>query len=273
MSSPALKLTQLLIRTLAKPIATKIKSQARDHPRFRHLCISIAQRLHRVDMRLRLGLLRDTTANLEKAEKEAAAKRSQEVLKRLKEGSEEAAAAKDGAVKVDGAAAKEAVKEPPPVKAPTPRIRPLSESKAIDAGANFISEFFLFAVAGALIVAESVRSKRKETSRRDTVAERLDLLEQRNRQDEERLAEIEDINKVQTDRILRLEEEIWKLKGNKGEFKGEPIGGREWTPTPLWEPKEGQKGFWKKVWTLGRPGEVKAEESTEGEAAAEGAMA
>jgi hypothetical protein len=229
-------------------------------------------------MRLRLGLLRDTTANLEKAEKEAAAKRSHEVLKRLKEGEGAmaeaakdgaAAAVKDGAIKADGAA-KEAAKE---VKVAAPRIRPLSESKAIDAGANFISEFFLFSVAGALIVAESVRSKKKETARRDTVAERLDLLEQRNRQDEERLAEIEDINKEQSARILRLEEQVWRLKGNKGEFKGEQIGGREWTPTPLWEPKEGQKGFWNKVWNLGRPGEVKAEGPTEGEAAAEGAMA
>lgn len=58
-----------------------------------------------------------------------------------------------------------------------PHIRALSESKAIATGANFISEGFLFAVAVSLIMAESYRGYRKNTQRRDLVAERLDSLE------------------------------------------------------------------------------------------------
>ena len=58
-----------------------------------------------------------------------------------------------------------------------PRVRPLTEAKAIETGANFISETFLFCVAGAAIVFEYWRSKRKESSRRDEVSDRLDQIE------------------------------------------------------------------------------------------------
>lgn len=59
-----------------------------------------------------------------------------------------------------------------------PHIRQLSESKAIATGANFISESFLFAVAVSLIMAESYRGYRKESKRRDGVAERIENLEE-----------------------------------------------------------------------------------------------
>lgn len=63
-------------------------------------------------------------------------------------------------------------------KPPPPRIRPLSEAKAIDSGANILSETFLFIVAGGLIIFESLRARRKETSRKKDVSERLDDLEE-----------------------------------------------------------------------------------------------
>ncbi|KAF8456163.1 optic atrophy 3 protein-domain-containing protein, partial [Terfezia claveryi] len=84
----------------------------------------------------------------------------------------------------------------------TYHIRPLSETKAIDRGAAFISEFFLFAVAGSLILFESLRSRRKETNRQDIVTERLERLEEHTRQDEARMAILED--------------EVWRLRGGKG---------------------------------------------------------
>jgi hypothetical protein len=77
-----------------------------------------------------------------------------------------------------------------------PKIRPLNESKAIDAGANFISEAFLFAVAGGLILLESLRSRRKESNRQDMVQERLYLPETKNGQDERGLEELECRNKL-----------------------------------------------------------------------------
>jgi optic atrophy 3 protein len=49
-------------------------------------------------------------------------------------------------------------------------------SRAIENGANTLAEGFLFTVAAALIIAESWRSSRKETKRRDTVDDKIDEL-------------------------------------------------------------------------------------------------
>ncbi|KAF8469685.1 optic atrophy 3 protein-domain-containing protein [Kalaharituber pfeilii] len=257
MSTVGLKLGSLVIRTISKPIANAIKAQARDHPTFRRLCIHIAQAIHRTDMRLRLGLLRDA-ATIEKLE---AAERAAKTA--AKAGTGDGAAA-HGA-KVGGVAAS-------PHSGPTPmvgtststsgaatsslshghthatttfttggktfHIRPLSETKAIDRGAAFISEFFLFAVAGSLILFESLRSRRKEMNRQDVVTERLELLEERTRQDEERLK--------------ALEEEVWRLKGGRDEER------KVVEVVPLWEGGE-KTGWWKSgiKWARGKLGAKK----------------
>ncbi|UZJ52272.1 hypothetical protein CBS101457_001592 [Exobasidium rhododendri] len=51
------KIATLAIRTLAKPIASQIKHQAQSHQRFRAICISLAQFMHRTEMALRSNLL------------------------------------------------------------------------------------------------------------------------------------------------------------------------------------------------------------------------
>ncbi|KAF8424514.1 optic atrophy 3-like protein, partial [Tirmania nivea] len=203
MSTVGLKLGSLVIRTVSKPIANAIKAQARDHPTFRRICIRLAQSLHRTDMRLRLGLLRDaaTIERLEAAEKAAKAAARERAA---------AAPAPAPPAVADSTAsspkhASSAEAHPPTTYTANGRtyhIRPLSETKAIDRGAAFISEFFLFAVAGSLILFESLRSRRKETNRQDIVTERLERLEERTRQDEVRLE--------------KLEDEVWRLKGGKG---------------------------------------------------------
>ncbi|KIY71299.1 OPA3-domain-containing protein [Cylindrobasidium torrendii FP15055 ss-10] len=113
------KIATLVIRTLAKPISVRLKEQAKKHDTFRHICVSLAQYMHRSEIRLRTGLLGE----------------------------------------------------------PTKHVRPLSETRAIDTGANFIAEGFMFAVAAGLILGETYRSSRKETQRRDDVKARLDDLE------------------------------------------------------------------------------------------------
>jgi hypothetical protein len=80
--SLTLKVGSLAITTLAKPIGVsppcyldplgtiKItqwipelhQKTAREHERFRKIGVNFAQRLHRMDMRMRLGLLQDSTA-------------------------------------------------------------------------------------------------------------------------------------------------------------------------------------------------------------------
>ncbi|KAJ2184607.1 hypothetical protein IW139_006504, partial [Coemansia sp. RSA 353] len=39
------------------------------------------------------------------------------------------------------------------------KIRPLNDARAVDAGANFLGEAFIFSVAVSLILAEQVRSR------------------------------------------------------------------------------------------------------------------
>ncbi|WFC96233.1 hypothetical protein MBRA1_002889 [Malassezia brasiliensis] len=51
------KLVTLAIRTLAKPIATSLKQRATQDETFRKICIELAQRMHRTEMRLRANLV------------------------------------------------------------------------------------------------------------------------------------------------------------------------------------------------------------------------
>lgn len=92
----------------------------------------------------------------------------------------------------------------PPKPRSQPKIKPLSESKAIESGANFISETFLFGVAASLIFFESWRSRRKESTRRDDVADRL--------------ADLEDSERAARKALVELEREVLHLraKDNKG---------------------------------------------------------
>lgn len=56
MPMPLVKLGYLFVRTVAKPISSIIKRQAKDHPMFRQACVRLAQLYHRVDVRLRRRL-------------------------------------------------------------------------------------------------------------------------------------------------------------------------------------------------------------------------
>jgi hypothetical protein len=62
-------------------------------------------------------------------------------------------------------------------KSQRPRIRPLSEARAIELGANFFSEAFIFAVAVGVIVGENWWSRRKAAEKRDEISDRIDALE------------------------------------------------------------------------------------------------
>ncbi|EWC45266.1 hypothetical protein DRE_05993 [Drechslerella stenobrocha 248] len=256
MSTIAIKLTSLAIRTLAKPIANSIKQQAHEHPRFRTICISLAQAVHRTDMRIRLGLLRDSSA-IAKAEEEEERRKAGE--KEKEKGTREsiakmAADALKGdksapTTKTSGSGPGSSAPTPPPspssessshhlkTHAPkkrhaTPHIRPLSDTKAIERGANFISEAFLFSVAGGLILYEAVRSRKKEMNRRDVVAERLQNLEQ--------------------------EDEIWRRKVEMLERRLDAAGIKQVPALLPAEPQQGPplqpRGWMAKIWaTFSQP--------------------
>ncbi|KAH9454218.1 hypothetical protein Pst134EA_013314 [Puccinia striiformis f. sp. tritici] len=116
----SVKVVSLLIKTLSKPIASRLKISAQEHPKFRTVCVGLAQSLHRYETRLASGIFFGKTEHI---------------------------------------------------------IRPLSDTKAIQNGANFLSEAFLFSVAVALIVAENLRGRWQTAHRRDVVDERLTELE------------------------------------------------------------------------------------------------
>ena len=139
---------------------------------------------------MRLGILQDTAAidrAHAKAAAEAASKKHRPEIPTVKT---------EAQMKADEkAAAKESAD---PKAAPKPRIRPLSEAKAVETGANFISETFLFGVAAGLILFESWRSRRKENSRREDVADRI--------------AELEESEKAARRALVELEREVLQLR-------------------------------------------------------------
>jgi len=125
-------------------------------------------------MRLRLGLLQDPAAierQIARELKEVEAKRKRDTVPTVK--TEAETKADEDARKRERQHVKEHIK----AQQKPPRIRPLSESKAIETGANFISETFLFLVAAGAVVFESWRSRRKENNRREGIDDRLDDLE------------------------------------------------------------------------------------------------
>ena len=124
-------------------------------------------------MRLRLGILRDTQVVDRKEAKEAAEAAAKKHRHSVPTAKTEEQTRKDEKLATAKKEAQAREVEQEQKGAPKPRIRPLSEARAIESGATFISETFLFAVAAGLILFESWRSRRKENSRRDMVAERL----------------------------------------------------------------------------------------------------
>lgn len=156
----------------------------------------MAQALHRFDMRLRLGSIRDTAASQKQAAAEAEARKHKPTVPTVKNASETKAA--EEAEASAKAAAEEAAKPH------HYRIRPLSESKAIESGANFISESFLFLVAGGLILFESWRSRSKESTRREGV--------------EGRLVELEQSEQAARGALVALEKELLQLRAKHSDL-------------------------------------------------------
>lgn len=137
-------------------------------------------------MRLRLGLLQDSAAIEKQVAREAAE------AKAAKQKASIPTVKTEAQVKAEEKAVEKGAKDSSePVKKPQVRIRPLSEAKAVESGATFISETFLFGVAASLIFFESWRSRRKETSRREDVADRLEELEESERAARRALVELE----------------------------------------------------------------------------------
>lgn len=77
-------------------------------------------------------------------------------------------------------------------------IRPLKEEKAIEVGAEIIGEAFIYSVAASFIMYEYWRSSRKEATLEAEQDREIDVLQDKLRNMEQIITEIES-------RILRLE--------------------------------------------------------------------
>ncbi|PVH98593.1 hypothetical protein DM02DRAFT_615717 [Periconia macrospinosa] len=206
--SLTLKVTSLAVRTLAKPIANQIKRNAHEHERFRKICVRFAQGLHRIDMRMRLGLLQDPAVidrQIAKEVKAAEAARQKSQAPTVK--TEAETIADENMTKQEREAARKKVEA-----ASRPRIRPLSEAKAIETGANFVAETFLFAVAIGVIVFEQWRQRRKAQNQRDDIREDVEELQAELKAVKAELEEIKAQHpESNTSGLLGL----WKGKGNQ----------------------------------------------------------
>ncbi|KAJ7125314.1 OPA3-domain-containing protein [Mycena epipterygia] len=115
---------------------------------------------------------------------------------------------------------------------PAKHIRPLSETRAIENGANALAEGFLFSVAAALILGEAWRSSRSQAKRRDAVDEGMEDLAAKiealtaqvgalSTSLEERVRAVEE----RSDNLGRITERVVEigLRGGWAEFEGTPL--------------------------------------------------
>ncbi|TLD26175.1 hypothetical protein E2P81_ATG07987 [Venturia nashicola] len=123
---------------------------------------------------MKLGLLQDPAAidrQIARELKEAEKKRQQDAIPTVK--TEAEVIAEEAEKKEERKHVEQHVKS----SIKPPRIRPLSEAKAIDSGANFIAETFLFLVAGGLILLEAWRRDRKDKKQDADVNQKLEEAE------------------------------------------------------------------------------------------------
>ncbi|KAL8774840.1 MAG: hypothetical protein Q9209_000779 [Squamulea sp. 1 TL-2023] len=167
-------------------------------------------------MSLRLGLLQDHATIDKLIAREAAeaqAKRQKQDIPTVKT---------EAQTKADERpATKEKDKAPDKSKTVSkPKIRPLSEAKAIDAGANFASESFLLSVGIGLIIFERWWSSRRENNRREDVSDRIE--------------ELEESEKAARRALVELEKEILRMRAEEGKDKSS----KRILPRDIWEPEE-----------------------------------
>ena len=187
-----------------------MKKQAREREWFRRKCVQIAQPIHRLDMRLRLGLLQDTAAIDRQIAREAAEAHAR------KQKSEIPTVKTEAQTRADELTSKEqgAEKMRSPTNHAKPRIRPLSETKAVEFGANFVGETITLTVALTLLLLGEAWSRRKATSRRlDNEEDMADLKQA-----------VKSLNEDSIKREVRLaefERELLQLKENDDREKQE----------------------------------------------------
>ncbi|GJE88107.1 OPA3 domain-containing protein [Phanerochaete sordida] len=111
-------------------------------------------------------------------------------------------------------------------------VRPLSETRAIENGANALAEGFLFSVAAALILAETWRSSRNNSKRREDVDDRIGELQEQVTGLTEKVDSLSkgfeekwEEERARNDELTRILERVVEigLRGGWAEFEGTPL--------------------------------------------------
>lgn len=82
--------------------------------------------------------------------------------------------------------------------------QPLSESRAVQAGADFISEFFLFVVAGTVVIAEGVRGRLSSNAKTEELNEKLTSLKNGIESCQEQIKNLEETQEKIRDTIEKI---------------------------------------------------------------------
>jgi len=115
---------------------------------------------------------------------------------------------------------------------PAKHIRPLSETRAIENGANALAEGFLFGVAALLIIGETWRSSRSQSKRRDSIDDQLDVLQTSIADLRQRVDTVSNTfddrweqEKQRNDELTRILERVVEigLRGGWAEFEDTPL--------------------------------------------------
>ncbi|RKF57369.1 putative opa3-like protein [Golovinomyces cichoracearum] len=195
-SLPLFKFVALFVRHISKYGGNLIKTKAHDHPKFRVYAAKYGQRMHQLNMRMAVTLLKNSTAE-----------------KRLKENSEELSSLKppnDGghgnlSNTRNVSNEKSLPKEVPP-SVWKRKFRPLPEAKAVELFANVVGDSFVLLVAGSLVFYEYLRTKGKPDISTE-LKHKLDELEQRE-------SDLEKVNKQTLEKVEALEVAIVNLEKN-----------------------------------------------------------
>ncbi|KAI6250421.1 hypothetical protein HI914_01657 [Erysiphe necator] len=165
-SLPLFKLASLFVRHISKYGGNWIKAQAQEHPKFREYAQRYGQKMHQINMRMAVTLLKNSTVD-----------------KRVKEKTEPSLNNKEQKHVEEVPSLKDTVKEKfhqkdVPSSVWKRKFRPLPEGKAVELFANVLGDSFVLLVAGTLISYEYMRSKARPDINSEKIADLYDKLEE-----------------------------------------------------------------------------------------------
>ncbi|KAK4220235.1 hypothetical protein QBC37DRAFT_4194 [Rhypophila decipiens] len=199
---PLFKLAALFVRHISKYGANRIKHQAHDHPGFRLFAAKYGQRIHQLNMRASVALMRNTEAEIRAKEKaEAPTVKTEEQVRK-----EEELRAKYGTTPRESHPQRST-----PLNVWRRQFRPLPEAKAVDLFAEVVGDAFILLVAGALVIFEYYRSSAKPDKNTEMIKE----LDRRLAELDEREKQLEEAEKKQQERVQMIEEALRAFKDPK----------------------------------------------------------